>query len=235
MAVNKVEINGEVKLDLTGDTVTPDTLLKDATAHNAAGEQIVGTMEIGDSADSIIDRSVTSITSNAAAVGQNVFSSCAALTTVNFPVAINIGSNAFTGCTSLKTVNIPVATNIEAFAFSSCTALETASFPSAETIGFAAFEFCESLNIIDFQVSTNIESLAFNSCMSLITVIIRTPAVCTLSTIDAFESTPISSGEGYIYVPAALVDSYKAATNWSVYADQIRAIEAYPDICGGAT
>lgn len=46
--------------------------------------------------------------------------------------------------------------------------------------------------------------------------------------------TPMKSGTGYIYVPAALVDSYKAATNWSTYADQIRAIEDYPDITGGA-
>lgn len=42
MAVNKVEINGEVKLDLTQDTVTPENLLSGATAHNAAGERIVG-------------------------------------------------------------------------------------------------------------------------------------------------------------------------------------------------
>ena len=42
MAVNKVEINGEVKLDLTQDTVTPETLLQGATAHNAAGEEITG-------------------------------------------------------------------------------------------------------------------------------------------------------------------------------------------------
>lgn len=42
MAVNKVEINGEVKLDLTKDTVTPDTLLKGVTAHNAAGSEIQG-------------------------------------------------------------------------------------------------------------------------------------------------------------------------------------------------
>lgn len=44
MAVNKVEINGEVKLDLTQDTVTPETLLQGATAHNAAGEEITGSM-----------------------------------------------------------------------------------------------------------------------------------------------------------------------------------------------
>ena len=45
MAVNKVAVNGAVKLDLTADTVTPETLLKGATAHNAAGELITGTYE----------------------------------------------------------------------------------------------------------------------------------------------------------------------------------------------
>ena len=42
MAVNKVEVNGETKLDLTQDTVTPENLLSGASAHNAAGEQISG-------------------------------------------------------------------------------------------------------------------------------------------------------------------------------------------------
>lgn len=45
MAVNKVALNGEVKLDLTADTVTPETLLKGTTAHNAAGELITGVYE----------------------------------------------------------------------------------------------------------------------------------------------------------------------------------------------
>jgi hypothetical protein len=42
MAVNKVEINGETKLDLTEDTVTPKTLLPGVSAHNAAGDPISG-------------------------------------------------------------------------------------------------------------------------------------------------------------------------------------------------
>ena len=42
MAVNKVEINGEVKLDLTQDTVSEDTLLQGATAHDAAGNPVEG-------------------------------------------------------------------------------------------------------------------------------------------------------------------------------------------------
>ena len=42
-SVNKIIYGGNVLLDLTGDTVTPQTLAQGATAHNAAGEQIMGT------------------------------------------------------------------------------------------------------------------------------------------------------------------------------------------------
>lgn len=48
MAVNKVEVNGETKLDLTQDTVTPENLLSGATAHNAAGEPISGTVAVAE-------------------------------------------------------------------------------------------------------------------------------------------------------------------------------------------
>lgn len=44
MANSKVVLNtGEVLIDLTGDSVTPDKLAKDVTAHDKAGNQIVGT------------------------------------------------------------------------------------------------------------------------------------------------------------------------------------------------
>ena len=46
MANNKVQLSdGTVLLDLTGDTVTPETLLSGATAHNAAGEKITGVIK----------------------------------------------------------------------------------------------------------------------------------------------------------------------------------------------
>lgn len=47
MAVNKVEINGKTIIDLTKDTVSPQTLLSGVTAHNAAGEPIVGAATAG--------------------------------------------------------------------------------------------------------------------------------------------------------------------------------------------
>lgn len=42
--VNKVEINGVVKLDLTEDTVSPATLLYGYTAHDKSGQRIYGTL-----------------------------------------------------------------------------------------------------------------------------------------------------------------------------------------------
>jgi len=43
--VNKVIVNGVTKIDLTGDTVTADTLIKGATAHDKSGAPITGTNE----------------------------------------------------------------------------------------------------------------------------------------------------------------------------------------------
>ena len=57
MAVNKVDVNGVTVLDLTQDSVTPATLKKGETAHDASGMAIVGEMESG--APSLQSKSVT--------------------------------------------------------------------------------------------------------------------------------------------------------------------------------
>ena len=48
MGVNKVIFGDEILVDLTGDTVTPDTLVKGATAHDASGEKITGTYDVSE-------------------------------------------------------------------------------------------------------------------------------------------------------------------------------------------
>lgn len=45
--VNKVVVNGSTIFDLTGVTVTPETLAKGVTAHDKSGAQITGTAETG--------------------------------------------------------------------------------------------------------------------------------------------------------------------------------------------
>lgn len=47
MAVNKVVLGEDTLIDLTADTVSADKLSKGVTAHDMAGEPIVGTMEAG--------------------------------------------------------------------------------------------------------------------------------------------------------------------------------------------
>lgn len=48
MAVNQVIYGEETLIDLTNDTVTPSALAEGETAHNAAGEEIVGTLKVLD-------------------------------------------------------------------------------------------------------------------------------------------------------------------------------------------
>ena len=53
MAVNKVIANGEVLIDLTGDTVTAGSLKKGVTAHDKTGEIITGTLDQSEDIDGI--------------------------------------------------------------------------------------------------------------------------------------------------------------------------------------
>ena len=43
-SINKVALNGDIKIDLTGDTVQPYNLFKGIKAHGSNGENITGTM-----------------------------------------------------------------------------------------------------------------------------------------------------------------------------------------------
>ncbi len=67
MAVNEVIVNGEQIINLKNDTVTPETLAEGATAHDAAGNEIVGTMAAGGSI--VIDKFPTEGSTNAVSSG----------------------------------------------------------------------------------------------------------------------------------------------------------------------
>lgn len=127
-----------------------------------------------------------------------------------------------------------IATKVKDICFNGYTKLISVEFPMVTNVGTQAFQNCLSLKKADFNVLTSINIWAFNVCRALEALIIRTNSVCTLAGTNAFaNNSGIAAGTGYVYVPSALVDSYKAATNWSTYANQIRAIEDYPSITGG--
>jgi len=133
---------------------------------------------------------------------------------------------------SITEIRDNCVTRIGDSAFYSCSALTTADFPAATIIENSAFRYCSKLTTANFPAATSIGDYAFQYCSKLNTLILRSGTMAKLYDTNAFSNTPISSGTGYIYVPAALVDSYKADSKWSTYADKIRAIEEYPEICG---
>ena len=156
-----------------------------------------------------------------------------------FPEAIaSIPSNGSETVSGLITGTITgdlvdhTATSVRGHCFAFCN-LTSVKLPNAYSVGTEAFIYCTSLTKVDFPAVT-IGSQAFVGCSALTALILRyTQKVCKLQSPDVFYgSSGIILGTGYIYVPAALVNSYKADADWSPYASQIRAIEDYPDICG---
>jgi hypothetical protein len=154
------------------------------------------------------------------------------LAKVSCPNLTNLPTSTFESCEKLTDVDLPAVTSIGQKAFNLCVALPELVMPAVKGILDNAFNGCESLAKADFPVLTSIGNGVFNNNKALVTLILRAESVCTLANTSSFTNTPIESGTGYIYVRSALVDSYKAASNWSTYAAQFRAIEDYPDICG---
>lgn len=156
------------------------------------------------------------------------------LTEIDDSTITSLRSRACQGATKLVTVNLPNVTSVGTYAFYSCSGLVTAKLPKATSIPSQCFYLASALQYCDVGQASSLAAQAFNACSALVTLIIRrTAGVCTLNNTNAISNSGIGKGTGYVYVPAALVDSYKAASNWSTYATQIRAIEDYPDICGG--
>ena len=90
MGVSKIIFGDTVLIDLTGDTVTAATLDKGATAHDKAGNQIVGTMEVGESSrfGATLDTFMGDVDSN------GVLQSPSAETNLVFDGVTDLGDNA---------------------------------------------------------------------------------------------------------------------------------------------
>jgi hypothetical protein len=194
----------------------------------------------------VIDGEIEAITNDKATYIRDYgFYNHNTLVSANFANVTKIGNYSFYMCRNLKTINTPALTNIEAFAFRECSALDTLYFENVITIKNNAFDGCTSLSNIEIPLVQTIETATFRQCEALGTLnlpaaktiksrafwgsgisslVLPASEVCTLENTDAFAFTPIESGTGRIYVPAALVDSYKTGS-WSAFANQIRAIE----------
>ena len=176
----------------------------------------------------LIDRSITSITipNGVTKIGDYVFYKCNSLTSITIPDSVtSIGGGAFEGCRSLTNITIPDSVrSIGNSTFDGCNSLTSVTIPDSVTgIGDSAFYNCRSLTSITIPDSVmTINKRAFYHCTSLAEVDF---SVCTdiptLRSSNAFSNT---SSSLVIKVPSALVDEWKAATNWATYADKIMGV-----------
>ena len=162
------------------------------------------------------------------------------LVRVELPSLVTLsGDSVFNGCTNLTVLKVPSLKSALAGEFAGQKKMTSYYFPSLETLNSWGYNFNQNYaveRIYFAKLTDKITSGDFDNCQKLTTLILGASTVCTLANTGAFNRTPIAlynNTVGYIYVPRALVDSYKVATNWSVYASQIRAIEDYPEVLEG--
>lgn len=91
-------------------------------------------------------------------------------------------------------------------------------------IGWGAFNNCKNLTTVDLPNVTSMDAHAFNGCSNLNTLILRSETLCLLINTVVLNNTPIAKGSGNVYVNDNLVDTYKSATNWSTFANQIKGV-----------
>lgn len=151
------------------------------------------------------------------------------LARVNLTNLTSLGSYTFANCTSLVSVNLPNLTSaVTTFAFDGCSALQHVNFPNATAANNYSFQDCASIEKVELGVATTLGSYSFRrSGIKALIIRNNTSNLTKLNSTNAFSNCPIETGEGYIYFPRDYVESYKAATGWKTYADQIRALEDY--------
>ena len=180
-------------------------------------------ISIGDYAFSGCSKAFTSLElKNGVSVGKYAFARCGTLTSATIDTN-SISSGVFNDCTVLNSINIGSSvTSIGNFAFAGCYVLTSIDIPdSVVTIGNNAFAACSGFTSIDIPSGvTTIGKYAFYNCTSLTSVTVNalTPPVLGIYVFDSTNNCPI-------YVPAASVDAYKSASEWSDYADRIQAIQ----------
>ena len=167
-------------------------------------------------------------------IGNDAFSGCTNLTSVDIKKANDIGNNAFSKCTNLVSVDIKAGNNIGESAFRDCSSLITLSLDNKiKSLGWSAFRGCsnlkqfvipDSVTILNYLLLDDCSSLksisihkgvkeineAFNGCTNLSTLIIEdrnTPLKIVSNNNPLFKDCKLDS----VYIGGKII--YKTSYN----------------------
>jgi hypothetical protein len=193
---------------------------------------------------------------NAIVIGDNAFYKGSGNGTASSMILGNvttIGTSAFYGFFKegvIDSLNLNSLQSIAGNAFKGANfSIENIRFPSGMVItssGELLMAIGGNVKLIDIPdgaISFSIPNYAFRRNYSMTAFILRNTTMLTFTdNSEILTETPIRQagnystvGQGYIYVPSALVNAYKtdwaSKTNLASLVDYIRAIEDYPEIC----
>lgn len=166
-------------------------------------------------------------------IGNYAFRCCYGLTgDVALPSTVtSIGQYSFANCDHMETFTAPGSiSTLGTYTFNGesghVMALRECHLPNLGT-GIAlnlnwgntkAANACQHLEVCDIGSAKSIAANTFANCYKLQTLIMRRTSVTTLANVSAFLNTPMRGRDsltGKIYVPSALIDTYKAAKVWT--------------------
>lgn len=190
---------------------------------------------------------------NVTTLGQYIFNGCSLITSLNLPKLTSASSYTLYNLQYLTSLSIPLLRSIPSYFMTECQRLHELNLDNVTSIGSFAFDgvpidYMDLPNVtgtstqilgnrgvkaVDFHANVALHSDAFLNHRDLIALILRSPTLRTIGNTNIIAGTPIAAGYGWVYVPDDLVDTYRSATNWSVYADRIVGISEYPKAVPG--
>lgn len=191
-----------------------------------------GVTQIGTNAfESCSNMASISLPNSLTTIGNSAFAYCSALELTSFPGSVtNIGQYVLRGCGLVESISCDGAiTSMGSYAFNGTSsapmAIRSAKFPhltSSATLTYVfgsstAANACQLLEEADIG-SASLSSGAFAFCYALQTLVLRRTSVVPLGNTSYLNYTPFSGYGGLtgtVYVPSALINDYKTATNWS--------------------
>lgn len=205
-----------------GETVNKLAAFVDGTLTEITAEDLAGATKIIRSAFSYNPIISVTIPNSVTSIEDYAFGNCTSLANITIPNSVtSIGESAFSGCTSLISVTIPNGvTSMGDSLFANCYSLTSVTIPDSVTmIGSSTFSYCKALTSITIPSAvTRIGSFALQigstTNKATITMLPTTPPTIQSNTFNASKLEKI-------IVPAGTGATYKAATNWSNFADYI--------------
>lgn len=223
-------------IDTSDGNVTADDILLGKVAY-AKEERIVGTIQDYDGSnsenletelDQFISGKMKEYYNDKITEVKNYGFCGRALEKLSLPNVTTANVSAFYYMTNLKELNLlKLQTITGTNVIGSCTSLEYIYLPKLKIAQTQMLSGCTSLKVAVFDSIEVFSGFAFQGCKALEKLVVRqSEKICTITTNTFYGFTYT----GLIYVPDVLVEDYKVATNWSVYAEQIKPLSEYKEV-----